>query len=60
MLHRLVKTLARLSITALLSLAAPAFAQQTNSDPLPSWNEGATWFVISKTTDWKRVFSFEN
>lgn len=35
-----------LSVAALQSLIAPAFAQQANSDPLPSWNEGATKSAI--------------
>jgi len=40
MLRRFATSLALFAVTALGSLVAPAFAQQTNSDPLPSWNEG--------------------
>lgn len=30
------------AIVSLLLVGAPAFSQQANADPLPSWNEGAT------------------
>jgi phosphoglycolate phosphatase-like HAD superfamily hydrolase len=46
MLHRFATTLTLFAVAGLLSLAAPAFAQQTNSNPLPSWNDGAAKSAI--------------
>jgi phosphoglycolate phosphatase-like HAD superfamily hydrolase len=46
MLRRFVTTLTILAATAALSRVAPAFAQQTNSDPLPSWNDGTAKSAI--------------
>jgi phosphoglycolate phosphatase-like HAD superfamily hydrolase len=46
MLRRAAALLALFNLAALGILAAPAFAQQTNSDPLPSWNDGATKSAI--------------
>jgi phosphoglycolate phosphatase-like HAD superfamily hydrolase len=43
---RLATTLTIFAASAVPSLIAPAFAQQTNSDPLPSWNEGAAKSAI--------------
>jgi phosphoglycolate phosphatase-like HAD superfamily hydrolase len=46
MLRRFVIMLTIFAATAVQTPVAPAFAQQTNSDPLPSWNEGAAKSAI--------------
>jgi phosphoglycolate phosphatase-like HAD superfamily hydrolase len=45
-LTRSVRMLARLAIASLVLLAGQALGRADNSDPLPSWNEGATKHAI--------------